>query len=259
MKQKLALACTLVHEPRSAAARRADDRRRSGVAPRVLEAAVRVPRQRPDDRDGDAVPGRGRALRARRAAARGPAAGARRARRAAGDAATAGWSRSSPRRRGRRSTCSRAVAGVEDVQAFGDRAHVRVGAAAQAVTVDRIRAALRARGIGVVSVRPVAATLEDVFIDLISRDGAGASATRRGAVMNVTQAVEPWPRPSRRGRRGSCGSGWCVAGGGYRRAAGDRPGGTDAADARRGDRAGAGEQPAARRAAGARRGGAGRR
>ena len=43
MKQKLALACTLVHEPQLIAARRADDRRRSGVAPRVLEAAVGVP------------------------------------------------------------------------------------------------------------------------------------------------------------------------------------------------------------------------
>ena len=44
MKQKLALACTLVHEPRAPPARRADDRRRSGVAARVLEAAVGVPR-----------------------------------------------------------------------------------------------------------------------------------------------------------------------------------------------------------------------
>ena len=41
MKQKLALACTLVHEPRDPAARRADDRRRSRVAARVLEAARR--------------------------------------------------------------------------------------------------------------------------------------------------------------------------------------------------------------------------
>ncbi len=40
MKQKLALACTLVHEPHADRARRADDRRRSGVAPRVLEAAL---------------------------------------------------------------------------------------------------------------------------------------------------------------------------------------------------------------------------
>jgi len=68
-----------------------------------------------------------------------------------------------------------AIDGVEDVQAFGDRAHVRVGHGRQAVTVARIREALQARGIGVVSARPVAATLEDVFIGLISRDGAGAS------------------------------------------------------------------------------------
>ena len=54
------------------AARRADDRRRSGVAPRVLEAAVGVPLAGPHDRHGDAVSGRGRALRARRAAARRP-------------------------------------------------------------------------------------------------------------------------------------------------------------------------------------------
>ncbi len=42
MKQKLALACTLVHEPGAAPARRADDRRRSRVAPPSLETAVRV-------------------------------------------------------------------------------------------------------------------------------------------------------------------------------------------------------------------------
>jgi ABC-2 type transport system ATP-binding protein len=69
-----------------------------------------------------------------------------------------------------------AIDGVEDVQAFGDRAHVRVGHGRQAVTVDRIREALQARGIGVVSARPVAATLEDVFIGLISRDGGGTAA-----------------------------------------------------------------------------------
>ena len=70
MKQKLALACTLVHEPQLDRARRADDRRRSGVAPRVLEAAVGVPRAGHHDRDVHAVSRRGRALRARRAAAR---------------------------------------------------------------------------------------------------------------------------------------------------------------------------------------------
>ena len=89
MKQKLALACTLVHEPRDPAARRADDRRRPGVAPRVLEAALRVPLARAHHRDGDAVPRRSGALRAGRAAARGAPAGARR-RRSALQAALAG-------------------------------------------------------------------------------------------------------------------------------------------------------------------------
>ena len=58
-------------------ARRADDRRRSGVAPRVLEAAVGVPGAGHHDRHGDAVSRRGGALLACGAAARGPAARAR--------------------------------------------------------------------------------------------------------------------------------------------------------------------------------------
>ena len=56
MKQKLALACTLVHEPTHHPARRADHRRRSGLAPRILEAAVGVPRSGDHDRDVDALP-----------------------------------------------------------------------------------------------------------------------------------------------------------------------------------------------------------
>jgi ABC-2 type transport system ATP-binding protein len=57
--------------------------------------------------------------------------------------------------------------GVIDVQPFGDRAHVRVGADARGA-VAAVEAALRAGGIRAVSVRPVAASLEDVFIDLIT-------------------------------------------------------------------------------------------
>ena len=69
--------------PRAAAhpARRADDRRRPGVAPRVLEAAVRVPRAGHHHRHGDAVPGRGRALLARRRCSRAGACSRRHARR----------------------------------------------------------------------------------------------------------------------------------------------------------------------------------
>ena len=59
------------------------------------------------------------------------------------------------------------TAGAIDVQMFGDRAHVRLsGDAPNAVAA--IEAVLREAGITPLSVRPVAASLEDVFIDLIT-------------------------------------------------------------------------------------------
>jgi ABC-2 type transport system ATP-binding protein len=58
--------------------------------------------------------------------------------------------------------------GVQDVQTFGDRAHVRIRPGAEANVARDIETALRAAGIGVVSVRPIAASLEDVFIDLLT-------------------------------------------------------------------------------------------
>jgi ABC-2 type transport system ATP-binding protein len=64
-----------------------------------------------------------------------------------------------------------AIDDVEDVQAFGDRAHVRVGRGRQEQAIAKIRQALEAQGIDVLSARPMAATLEDVFIGLISSDG----------------------------------------------------------------------------------------
>ena len=60
------------------------------------------------------------------------------------------------------------VPGVENVQPFGDRAHVRIKAGAQQDVARDLEAALRAAGIGGVSIRPLAASLEDVFIDLIT-------------------------------------------------------------------------------------------
>jgi ABC-2 type transport system ATP-binding protein len=66
-----------------------------------------------------------------------------------------------------------ALPGVEDVQAFGERAHVRVSGTA-AERAASIRSSLEQKGIRVMTVRPVAASLEDVFIDLITpKEAAG--------------------------------------------------------------------------------------
>jgi ABC-2 type transport system ATP-binding protein len=59
------------------------------------------------------------------------------------------------------------VPGVRDVQSFGDRAHVRAQGSAAALE-PAVRQALAAAGIGVADVRPIGASLEDVFIDLIT-------------------------------------------------------------------------------------------
>jgi len=60
------------------------------------------------------------------------------------------------------------VPGVLDVQSFGDRAHVRVDRGAEGATMPRIEAALRDGGVPAIAVRPIGASLEDVFIDLIT-------------------------------------------------------------------------------------------
>ena len=61
-----------------------------------------------------------------------------------------------------------AVPGVEAVQPFGDRAHVRMAPGARDTVMPAIESALGRAGIGAVSIRPIAASLEDVFIDLIT-------------------------------------------------------------------------------------------
>jgi ABC-2 type transport system ATP-binding protein len=58
------------------------------------------------------------------------------------------------------------VAGVTDAQVFGDRAHVQYGGA-PAEAAPAITAALAREGIAVKSVRPIAPTLEDVFIGML--------------------------------------------------------------------------------------------
>jgi ABC-2 type transport system ATP-binding protein len=72
-----------------------------------------------------------------------------------------------------------ALPGVEEVQAFGERAHVRVSGTV-AGPAESIRAGLERQGIGVVAARAVGASLEDVFIDLIApKDGARPEAVRK--------------------------------------------------------------------------------
>jgi ABC-2 type transport system ATP-binding protein len=67
-----------------------------------------------------------------------------------------------------------AVPGVLDVQRFGDRAHVRLQGVTIAEGTRAIEAALAGRGIGSAVIRPIAASLEDVFIELIGTSRAGA-------------------------------------------------------------------------------------
>jgi ABC-2 type transport system ATP-binding protein len=57
----------------------------------------------------------------------------------------------------------RQVPGVSDVQMFGERAHVRL-IADEGDAANRLTAALRVAGLAVASVRPVPTSLEDVFI-----------------------------------------------------------------------------------------------
>jgi ABC-2 type transport system ATP-binding protein len=58
--------------------------------------------------------------------------------------------------------------GIEDVQLFGDRAHARIAAGSASTVMRRVEEALDHAGIRAAGIRPIAASLEDVFIDLIS-------------------------------------------------------------------------------------------
>ena len=66
----------------------------------------------------------------------------------------------------------RSLPGVADAQGFGDRAHVTVDDAED--PVRGLERGLESRGIHVTSVRPIGASLEDVFIAML-RDAAGAA------------------------------------------------------------------------------------
>jgi ABC-2 type transport system ATP-binding protein len=61
-----------------------------------------------------------------------------------------------------------AIPGVVDVQAFGDRAHVRLDEINQDEGIARVTSRLEAQGITLLSARPMTASLEDVFLELIA-------------------------------------------------------------------------------------------
>ena len=143
-------------------------------------------------------------MRARRAAARGPAARARSRRRALQAGCAASCSRWSPTRRGRRSTCWRALPGVAGRAVVRrPRARARRRAIGEA-DAAAIASGARAPAVcAVVSVRPIAASLEDVFIDLITardRDADAApspAGTTPGETCMVDAPCSGWPSSRR--------------------------------------------------------------
>ncbi len=72
----------------------------------------------------------------------------------------------------------RSIPDVLDVQSFGDRAHVRLPQDRGAAGRDAIVRSLEQAGATAVTVRPIVASLEDVFIDLIGGTKAAPELSR---------------------------------------------------------------------------------
>jgi ABC-2 type transport system ATP-binding protein len=68
----------------------------------------------------------------------------------------------------------RAVPGVSDVQVFGERAHVRLDTPSRddEASAEALSSALTGAGLSVTSVRPIATSLEDVFIARLRQEGS---------------------------------------------------------------------------------------
>jgi ABC-2 type transport system ATP-binding protein len=81
------------------------------------------------------------------------------------------------------------IPGVEDVQTFGERAHVRVAGEAPDDAITAVRDGLQSRGLQVIVARAIPPSLEDVFIDLIG------GASRESA---AKAGEPPTDRPSAR-------------------------------------------------------------
>lgn len=65
--------------------------------------------------------------------------------------------------------------GVEDVQMFGDRLHLRVALGESGAVMDRLRTTFLARGLQISRLRQSPPQLEDVFMSLIAKEGGGGS------------------------------------------------------------------------------------
>jgi ABC-2 type transport system ATP-binding protein len=74
-----------------------------------------------------------------------------------------------------------AEADVEDVQVFGDRLHLRVKPGTAERVMAELPAFLREKGLKVNRIRPIAATLEDVFIELVEEADRSKGGNGHGA------------------------------------------------------------------------------
>ena len=69
------------------------------------------------------------------------------------------------------------LSGVTDAQGFGDRAHVTIGELPGEEVERHLRVGLTRQGIDVISVRPIVATLEDVFIAMLGTEAHRSRTT----------------------------------------------------------------------------------
>ncbi len=84
----------------------------------------------------------------------------------------------------------RQIAGIEAAELFGDRLHVQL-AGRTADAVVQLRAALSAGGVAAADVRPVPASLEDVFIAQLSAAAAAATGSLAAGAHDVARRDVP--------------------------------------------------------------------
>jgi ABC-2 type transport system ATP-binding protein len=172
MKQKLALACTLIHTPElilldepttgvDPVSRRDFWRLLSEIRRRGITIVLSTPYLDEAERCSRiALFSHGRLLGVDAPDAMREAAGA-------------GWYEliARPRRDAERLLAG--LAGLSDLEAFGERLHFRLAAGSSA---DAVRGALAGAGVDVADLQPVRATLEDVFLARIRADEAASAA-----------------------------------------------------------------------------------